>query len=627
MFFFHWHRENIQLRNDPPALDLRQTDGGLLDPGRASEWSALLARQQDRLQILAGSTESEFLAIGDRLQDFYQRAADIGGAFAAVVDQVGGEETQEAMQGLARVVDRMGEVLTILEDVTERDTRVLEKTLQLIARVDEPLAGFKKIMKSLQVLGTSTKIESARLGQLGADFEILAGDVKQLSVLIREKSADVSGRNSSLSAQIRETLAQVSYLEAVQRENVRLVLDKTRSSLKTITAVHENCAEVAMAIAAASSDVSRNIGEVVTSMQFHDITRQQVEHVHEAIGCLQQRLTIVPLETGDCAGKELVIEASSVCQLQHAQLLHARDELMAAVFSIVENLRGIASKERAIAGETGGMVGVADRAGDSIFTEIEKSLGFVASALAESSEANRNLSRAIGSVAATVGDILVFVDDIEEIGEEIKLIALNSQIKAALTGNRGAALGVLAEAIQRLSVDACEQTAAVTDTLREISRITGVLFSGDAGDCRAMDEETATLDSDLKGLVDSLCGMNSRLMVTLARTDEAVHALSNDIETATAGITVHETVAAAVDEVAAELQEIMAQAVEVVPEAAMADLTELSARYTMQSERKVHVAVIGALPGEETPVAEGGGILPPDTAEDSDGLGENVELF
>ena len=62
----------------------------------------------------------------------------------------------------------------------------------------------------------------------------------------------------------------------------------------------------------------------------------------------------------------------------------------------------------------------------------------------------------------TVGEIATFVGDIEKIGEEIKLIALNAQIKSAYTGDEGAALGVLAEAIQRLSIDAIDHTGAVS---------------------------------------------------------------------------------------------------------------------------------------------------------------------
>lgn len=72
-------------------------------------------------------------------------------------------------------------------------------------------------------------------------------------------------------------------------------------------------------------------------------------------------------------------------------------------------------------------------------------------------------------VSATIAEMGNFVVDIEDVGAEIKLIALNASIKAARTGEQGRALGVLAMAIQRLSSEAREQTQAVSDALRETS--------------------------------------------------------------------------------------------------------------------------------------------------------------
>ena len=600
------------------------------DCGGLDDVQATLRLQQDRLHVLAGSTENEFLAIGAQLQDFYTRSAEIGSASAAVTDQLGGVEIRQAIGELGGIIDRMGDFLNLMEGEGEQSSTTLRTILQMIAGVDEPLAGFKKIMKVLHVLGISTKIESARLGQLGAGFNNLADDVENLAVQISDKSARIMRENVALSSKIRETLASMSTIEAGQREDVRLVLDKTRSSLEMITGVHSKCAEVAAAIAVASGEVSRNISEVVTSMQFHDISRQQLEHVQEALCDLEQRLSQVQSASNGAAfDKETAGEAYGVCRLQSAQLLHARDGLTAAVNGIVENLQGLADKGRGIAWQTREMIRVADGAGDSLFIEIEKSLAPVVGLLAKSASANLNLVRAVNSVSETVGEICAFVIDIETIGEEIKLIAMNSQVKAARTGAEGAALGVLAEAIQRLSVDACLQTAAVTATLRKITRVTEELSGGAVVGTLTGELDAEAMAGSMKGLVDSIRGMNDGVMATLAQSDAAVQELSNDIESATGGITVHDAVAAEVGVITAELESIMAQAREIAPEAAEIDLASLSGRYTMDSERQIHASFTGAaaiaLTGSDaeiwdTPSAMAGG-------EGESELGDNIELF
>lgn len=633
MLFFKKKYRPLQLPAAVSAAAASQGERDELDRSCFQKLQTSLRLQQDRLQKLSGSTEDEFLGIGARLQEFYTRTVEIGTASVAVTDQVGGEEIQANIRELGDIIDRMDHFLIHLKAEAELSSISLRETLLMIARVDEPLAGFKKIMKVLHVLGTSTKIESARLGLLGASFHNVADDVENLAVQINDKSARIMAENVSLSGKIKQTLARMNEIEAAQNEDVSLVLDRTRTSLEMITGVHRKCAEVAAAIAASSNEVSRNIYEIVTSMQFHDITRQQLEHVQEALCSLESRLAAQAGSEVTCFASstsgEMAGEVYGVCQLQAAQLLHARDLLTKAVSGIVVNLTGLADKGRGIALQTRGMIGVADGAGDSFFVEIEKSLRPVIELLIKSTAANRNMAGAVGSVAATVGEIAIFVNDIEMIGEEIKLIALNSQVKAALTGDEGAALGVLAEAIQRLSIDACAQTAAVTDTLHEITRVTEDLLAGVSVETGSAEMDIEAMAGRLKRLIESIRAMNDSVMATLAQSDASVQALSSDIDSATVGITVHHEVSAEVISIAAELERITEQARESAPEAAATDLAALSGRYTMQSERQIHASVTGAAAVLLTESAGQSRQAPAAlvTGEEDSALGDNVEFF
>lgn len=71
---------------------------------------------------------------------------------------------------------------------------------------------------------------------------------------------------------------------------------------------------------------------------------------------------------------------------------------------------------------------------------ISRGLATVTGVLSKCSKTDRELAEIMQKVAQTIGEISGFVTDIEEIGSEIDLIALNSQIKAAHTGVEGAAL-------------------------------------------------------------------------------------------------------------------------------------------------------------------------------------------
>ncbi|AAR34663.1 methyl-accepting chemotaxis protein [Geobacter sulfurreducens] len=580
-------------------------------------WKSCLADAGDRLQQVTGSTEEEFLAVGARLHEFYSRAGDIERMTRGVAENVLGDEFGSDMKSLSAILDRIAAYLGQADSQTEQLTQTLRSVLELIDRVDTPLEGFRKIIKNLHMLSTAVKIESARLGEGAAGFNTLAEDVERLSVSIKEKSTRILGEKDSLGRVITDTLESISRIEASQREDVRRIISETGENLGALSTLHARCSDVANNVATLSAEIADSIGEVVTSLQFHDITRQQIEHVKEALEDVVRHLD----NPGDNPQGD-VAEAAEVCDLQLAQLLHSRDELVSAVERIILNLRDIVAKETRMSEETRGITGSADQTGHSFFARMEDEMASVSRVLTDNVRAKRDTASAMTLVVSSVNDISAFVTDIEEIGTEIELIALNSQVKAANTGDGGAALGVLAESIQHLSVDARTRTGDVSVTLREVTEVTGRLVMEVDADVSSGTDEIERLLVELKRLLDSVESINSRLLGLLADMDSAVGSLSTDIEAATSGLSVHNTAGALLDEVATALEETLRDMRRAVPAATRrgngGKLLDLAQRYTMHSERTVHHRVVG---GGTPAVATGA------TASPGDGLGDNVELF
>ena len=574
----------------------------------SADWSRGLEGMAQQLKVVAGTTEDDFLAIGGRLQDFYQRGAGISELASEMMGEVAGEHVSDAMDGLGTTLDEMGRYVGNARQEIAASSATLGEILALLEQVAGPLSGFKKVNKVLRMLGISTKIESARLGQNAAGFDTLASDVGDLAVQVNEKAGVILNRKEDLAKAIEHTLTGVLNSGAQQQGQVLGILDKTRGSLANLTTINTRCSLAAASISAVSEEVSRNIGEVVMSMQTHDIVRQQIEHVEQTLSELKGRLG------SGCAGAD---EVAWVCELQAAQLSHAAKELDAAVQAIIGNLKEVARKQSGLSAESRAMAGVADQTGGSFFSEMQRDISVVSRALSESSQVNRNLCVAMGDVADTVGEISSFVGDIEKIGEEIKLIALNAQIKSAYTGEEGAALGVLAEAIQRLSIEAIDHTTVVSQTLQAIIAVTQNLNNGVSSDTATLEAEVHGMVTGLSSLLEVLRGVNEALLGSLSRMDDAVTLLSSDIDRVTTGITVHRKVSQVLEQAVLGLGAITAEARRFAPESGQgANLDELASRYTMHSERKIHQALFDTAPLGQL------------AAHDSDeGMGDNVELF
>jgi len=229
----------------------------------------------------------------------------------------------------------------------------------------------------------------------------------------------------------------------------------------------------------------------------------------------------------------------------------------------------------------------------------------------------------MGKVTGTIGDIASFVSDIEAVGSEIDLIALNAQIKAAHTGPQGAALGVLAEAIKRLSLDAVVQTEAVSSNLRAINEATGQLKSGGPPFGSATDNQVTVMEQETRQIIAALNQTNQLLRERLAAVAAMAESLAEDINATTCGFHVHEESKQQAERAASALEQIYSEARQLVPASSefRTNLQHMEQRYTMESERLIHEMLAArhgvqlALKREETSSGAGSE------------YGDNIDLF
>ena len=535
-----------------------------------------------------------------------------------------GEEIVSAIGELRGLLDGMQGYLSRTDRETEVSEEKLRGIIHLLGRSIECMEGFTKIVKKLRILGISTRIESARLAKGGVDFDALAEDVERLSVLVESKLGDILSREQALDRLIRETLSKVLFMETEQRRRTRRILDDVRAGLSTLVGIRDKYAGAANVIVERYGEVSKNISEIVRSMQFHDIMRQQVEHVSEALEEMAAESATEsgggPEEEADGRNRRIVRLTADVCELQAAHAENARATFVDAVDTVVGNLREMAGNMAGILLEARETADDAGGSGETVLSELEQWLRSIASSLEESAGARRKLVDATQSVAGSVEDMGALVNDIEEIGSEVELIALNARVKAAHTGEDGAALGVLAESIQGLSKDARDQTAKVSDAFRVILSAAGELRAGivssDGGE--AAESGVGGIVGDLERLLGALHSLGTGVESLLARMEGPARALAGDIDALVSGIDVHHTVDRVLKEAASRLKDIEREAAPLARDQHGADkarnLGLHRARYTMQGERRVHEAVLDTAAPATTPVSH-------------DGFGDNVELF
>ena len=558
--------------------------------GQLKTWNQTLTPAMSILSNLAGDTESHFLQLGASLQDFSCRSSAISATANELVELLAGSESIELSNSLGNLFTQMDNYLSRISREAGKSCDTLEQIMKQLDLVVGPLEGFRKMDKALRMLSISTKIESSRLGELGAGFITLAMDVEKLSQAVSEKSAGIMTQRIALAQLINANLDMVHTTEAGQHSEGRTALATINKHLETLAELNRNCTATGSQTGSIAEEVAADIGTVVSSMQFHDITRQQLEHVIEALEKIHNHCCSDTTEKSE-ACPEMIAEIGDTCELQTAQTRHAIDQLVKATTAILDSLRNIGAKQTQISFALQQVVlGNNANSDDSLLKTIESGIHRVSVILNHCDNADKDLITAMSNVSQTISEIGSFVKDIEAVGSEIDLIALNAQIKAAHTGPQGAALGVLAEAIKRLSLDAVTQTEAVSTTLQGINRITAEMSDHSFLMESAEQQTVQQMEHTAHQFLSALSAINRSLMSKLSTLATEAESLADDITSITCSFTMHEQVQQQSEQAVGILEQICREARALVPASSefRDNLRHMEQRYTMESERMIH---------------------------------------
>jgi methyl-accepting chemotaxis protein len=588
-----------------------------------TDWQNRLDAACGILHELAAGTEGEFIRLGEKLQDFYFRAKTLSDLSSQVAGCLSGEALQQGVDGLQTVFTQVQQQ----DELSGKGISVLSSLLNRFDNIDARMKRFDQTIRNLDVLCNFIKIESARLGSKDTGFSALGDEVRKLAVNVAAKSAELTGHSEKLAETIRQGLQRMKDFKKRQQGNARTILDQTVQSLSAMNLRRQSSSETLSETAVRWKRMSQSIGEVVSSMQFHDITRQRIEHVRDALQDVRGKLrSAAPAasEPGNgVAGrwrhllrprprKDLATLSSAIipCEVQNIQLKDAESDMTAAVERIIRNLTQIGKDIGVMTGDLQTLT-TAGGSEASFLSELEKQLASLGNAITAYRAINREWAASVEAITTSIGDMSIFIHDIEKIGIQMRMIALNACIHAAHIGQEGAALGTLAESIRQLSDETSQKIEEISESLKAIVTEAGTFAkisetggsAASAGqpartDLIARTESAGRESGQIETLIAPLHQMDQEVSGLLTRIGQDGGSLTQDIEVTVQHIDIHHKISAKIHEVTAALEGIVTEVKQLCPatvsETAPGVTTEMAGRYTMEREREIHQSIAGA---------------------------------
>ncbi len=284
-----------------------------------TEMDASMRETSDRADVLAGIGEEvlSFVAQMDATIAELQRGSQ---ATAEISRQV----REESIAG-GDAVNRTVEGIQASHELTTRTATVLEELHRSVARIGQILTVIEEITNQTNLLALNAAIIAAQAGEHGAGFSVVANEIRQLAERTRGSTKEIAEIIKAVQGGSRQAVVRIT--EGVERvtESVGLA----REAAQTLSKINDRATssfEMATRISASLDD------QALASRHLHEVTSRMADHIAEI-----NRAT-----TEQARGTELLAQEAERVRDIAGQVKHAADEQSGAGRGITRALERIA---------------------------------------------------------------------------------------------------------------------------------------------------------------------------------------------------------------------------------------------------------------------------------------------
>jgi methyl-accepting chemotaxis protein len=274
-----------QTRLNKLQLETSQKEIGVSEQvQRLEEIISLVPEMTNQLHNVTHQTERSAIEIGDKVRFIYEKAQEHLEESNEISAQFRGGKGNNSNTSLSEVIQSSLSLLREMIEMLEHNSKLNMDYSQAIDTILVNTAEINKISDEIQYISDQTNllalnaaIEAARAGEHGRGFSVVAEEVRKLSdrtslasnniiQIVGKVNSSVRDISRSLLENLKKNTEKKTHVDHAVNELVRTAEESTEVFTKLISNA-----------VASSESVAKNIDQIILSLQFQDITKQQID--------------------------------------------------------------------------------------------------------------------------------------------------------------------------------------------------------------------------------------------------------------------------------------------------------------------------------------------------------------
>lgn len=579
--------------------------------------------------LLSVSTESEpqFINIGNNLQEIFSSAEGLTNISRETAMLIDGESNENI---LGNIGDFSRTSLSKLNACREDVTNVLPKVETCssnLKRLYDMCPVIKTIAKKLNIVALHISMESSRSKECEDMFNFFVQEIRQLANKVHGISFKI--RDDSEKAK-KNQIADFSSITD-RKDKLNSLADNAHRSVEDNVHYMEKLIQVALKTMRRaevhSKKIYNQVAEVVVAIQFHDIARQQIEHVVKTLEEIRSFFNENTSDEPNSNGNQLKSLAKTylVLSLQVEQLNQVTKEIHDAYKKIQRSFHEIGTEVDVL---VKGMIGLSEntdstRYSGNPFEQLISGLAQLNKIITQGKEMARMINSNLKSSAKTAKDLASHLIEMEDISMDLHIKAINALIMSKRLGQEGKTLSILAEDVTEVSLDSNEFVLDVVEILKVIEGLAANLSCLSIEEGNLLDEKSAHQDN-LSNSIDILSDVYDDFLQKSAQSVEESKMLRNKIFQLESELEFLAKMENSLSVQQDSLNGIIKNITPFITKESIEsnDLEHLNKRYTMEIERGVHSRALKKEISAAVFDNNNG-----KNKDEEDNLGENIDIF